>query len=84
MLKTKLALAASTMLFSGCLFLPQERALPDPSIPHKISRETTVNIWVRRPDGLLVEETVRADPGWYLVSPQVADPPQQPTTLGTK
>lgn len=63
---------------SGCSLLPQERLLPDETIPHRISEETDVQVWVRRPDGSLVEEWVRIDPGWWVASPQLVDPPPHP------
>ena len=73
-MKTALALIASVMLLPGCLFLPQERALPNPAIPHRIAETCTLPIWVRRPDHSLVKETVRVDPGWFVASPQVVEP----------
>ncbi len=68
------ALLASVLLLPGCLFLPQERALPNPAIPHQIAETSTLMIWIRRTDGSLVKEPVRVDPGWYVASPQIVEP----------
>lgn len=73
-MKTAPALIVSVLLLPGCLLLPQERALPNPAIPHQIAETSTLTIWVRRPDHSLVKETIRVDPGWYIASPQVVDP----------
>ena len=70
---TASGLLVSALLLPGCLFLPQERALPNPAIPHQIAESSTLTIWVRRPDNSLVKETVRVDPGWFVASPQVVE-----------
>lgn len=70
-MRTVLVLIASVTLCTGCL--PQERHLPDESIPHRIAREATVWIWVRRADGSLVQERVRAAEGWWLASSRVVE-----------
>lgn len=71
-LLTALGLLACALLLSSCL--PRTEALPDPSIPHRVADEAAVVVWVRRPDGLLVRETVRLLPGWWVASPQVVGP----------
>lgn len=73
-MKTALALLASVLLLPGCLFLPQERALPNPAIPHRVAETSTLTIWVRRPDNSLVKERIRVDPGWFIASPQIVEP----------
>jgi len=71
-MRTALALIAFALPLLGCL--PQERALPNPAIPHRVAERACLKIWVRRPDDSLVQETVRVEPGWYIASPQVVDP----------
>ena len=71
---TASGLLVSALLLQGCMFLPQERALPNPAIPHQIAESSTLTIWVRRTDNSLVKETVRVDPGWFVASPQVVEP----------
>lgn len=67
---TASALVVSAMLSTGCLGLSQERMLPDPRIPHQVAETTEAVVWVRRPDGSLVKETVRVQSGWWIASPQ--------------
>lgn len=69
MRKTALALLAFGMLSLGCV---HRTVLPDPSIPHRLAREAKVQVYVRAPDGTLIEQKVRILPGWYVVSPEVA------------
>jgi hypothetical protein len=71
---TASGLAVSALLLQGCLFLPKQRSLPNPAIPHQVAESSTLTIWVRRPDNSLVKETVRVDPGWFVASPQVVEP----------
>ena len=59
------------LLLTGCL--PTQVALPDPTIPHRVARETVVLVWVRRRDGKLVQEPVRVMPGWWVAGPQVVE-----------
>jgi hypothetical protein len=67
-----IALAGSMMLWlASCRAGPQ--VLPDPTIPHRIAKETTVTVWARDPDGTLRQVPVRALPGWWLASPQVVE-----------
>jgi len=68
---TALALLVCGLLSSGCA---RRHAIPDPSVPHRVARETTAVVWVRRHDGRLVEERVRVLPGWWLAAPQVVEP----------
>lgn len=70
MIKIASALIVCATLFAGC---QEVRALPDPSIPHRLSRPAEVWVWVRRADGSFVEQAARADAGWYLASPQILD-----------
>lgn len=71
MIRTLLMLIACAALSSGCV--PREATLPDHSIPHRVAQETTLVIWVRRPDGKFVEEEVKIEPGWWVASPWVVE-----------
>jgi hypothetical protein len=64
-------LAACAMLSSGCV--PRTQTLPDPAIPHRLAAPAEVEVWVRRPDGVLTRERIRAEVGWWLASPQVVE-----------
>jgi hypothetical protein len=72
-MKTILVLIVFAMLSSGCSFLPRSHAIPDPSIPHRVATETTVEIRVRLPNGTFVTERVRLLEGWWVASPQVVE-----------
>jgi len=78
-MRTLLALVASALLSTGCA---RTIALPNPSIPHRVARETTATIWVRLPNGQLTQAKVRVMPGWWLASPEVVEsyPPTGPAT----
>jgi hypothetical protein len=71
MMRTWLALVASLPLFVGCA--TKTIVLPNPSIPHRVAKETTATIWVRLPSGQLAKAKVRVMPGWWLASPEVVE-----------
>lgn len=75
MTRTIFALIASTMLCAGCAV--RTLTLPDPSIPHRVASEATVEIWVRGQDGTLTKQKVKIEEGWYLASPMVVDRPHR-------
>ncbi len=70
-----LALLVSGLL-SGASCLPRPVALPDPRVPHRVATETTVEVWVRRPDRTLVRARVRVLPGWWIAAPEVVEGPR--------
>lgn len=72
-MKTMLVLTVFAMLSSGCSFLPRRHAIPDPTIPHRVATETSVDVFVRLPDGTFVTERVRLLEGWWVSSPQVTE-----------
>lgn len=65
-----LVLIAFAPLFTGCV---KRAVLPDPSIPHRVAKETQVEVWCRLPDGKWAPCTVRLLEGWWLASPQVVE-----------
>jgi len=65
-----LPLMLSAVLLAGCK-LPSSQVIPDPSIPHKVSREVNVMVYTRGTDGSYVEQRVRMLPGWWIASPQL-------------
>lgn len=65
-----LVLLASVLLPSGCA---RRHAIPDPSIPHRVATEATVEVWVRNREGRMVRERVRILEGWWIASPQVVE-----------
>lgn len=71
-----LALVPLLLWLNGCFGLPRQSVLPDPNVGHRVAVETTVQVWVRRPDGQLVVQVVRLLPGWYIFSPTLIDPPK--------
>lgn len=77
MLKTARALLACMTLLlalSGCWMLPRTTTLPDPTVPHRVAAETSVQIEVRRPDGQLTTEEVRLLKGWWIAAPPIVEP----------
>lgn len=79
MLRTTIALAASTMLWStsaGCS--PRVQVIPDPSIPHQVAKEAEVEIWARRADGTMARQKVRLLEGWWIAGPPVVEPEPKP------
>lgn len=73
MRKTTRLLLLSAMLCSGGCLLPRQHVLPDQSVPHRLAKPETVWIWVRRPDGDLVQEKVRVEAGWWVAAPSVVE-----------
>lgn len=67
------------LLLGGCP--QQERAIPDPSIPHRLSRPVEAWQWVHKPDGTEQEQAVTIPEGYWFASPQIIEHPPQP--LGT-
>lgn len=65
-----LVLLASGMLSAGCA---KRVVIPDPSIPHPLSREATVWIWIELPNGKSVEQKVKVYPGYYVAGPLVVE-----------
>lgn len=69
------ALVGCTMLSLGCG--ASRLAIPDPTIPHQVARETEVEVYVRLPDGKMTRAKVRLLKGWWIAGPPVveAEPP---------
>ncbi len=65
-----IVLLAFVLLLSGC---GNERMIPDPTIPHRLSAPTKVLILVRRSDGKMVETEMEVPKGWWVASPQVVE-----------
>jgi hypothetical protein len=55
MRSTVMLLVASACLCAGC----KTALLPDPTVAHKLSRDETVEVWIRRPDGKLEKQKMR-------------------------
>lgn len=53
-----------------------ERALPDPNIPHQLSRPVVAHQWVGKPDGTKQEQAVTIPANWWIASPQVVEKPK--------
>lgn len=70
------ALLASAMLLT--VACAHSQAIPDPTVPHQVARETAVTVWVRQPDGKMVEQTVRLLKGWWIAGPPVVDSEPSP------
>jgi hypothetical protein len=47
-------------------------------VPHQVSRETQVTVWVRAPDGSMVQQQVRLLKGWWIAGPPVVEAPVTP------
>lgn len=70
MTKLALTLASCALLFNGCA---TRAVIPDPTVPHRVSQESTLTVWAQRPDGRWVETEIRVLPGWWIASPQVVE-----------
>ena len=70
MTRLALMLATCALLFSGCA---TRAVIPDPTVPHRVAKETTVMVWAQRPDGRWIETEIRLLPGWWVASPQVVE-----------
>lgn len=70
MTRTMLGLVAFVMLSFGC---GHPRAIPNPSVPHRLAKGTKGVIWVRLPDGSLTREKVEIPQGWWVASPIVVE-----------
>jgi hypothetical protein len=71
---TAFVLAGCTMLSTGCG--ASRLAIPDPTVPHQVAKETEVVIWVRLADGQMTRVPVRLLEGWWIAGPPVVDPGQ--------
>jgi hypothetical protein len=71
-MKTMLALIASVMLFAmpGC---GPDRALPNPSVPHRLAKPADAVIYVRTSSGDLQEQEVTIPDGWYIAAPALVE-----------
>jgi hypothetical protein len=58
-------------LLAGCDL--SRKVIPDSSIPHRVSEETTVKVWVRGPDGKLSQVEVRLLAGWWIASDRIVE-----------
>ena len=67
-----LALLGSALLSSACV--PRRLVIPDPTVPHQVAKETTVQVWVQAPDGKRVATPVRLLEGWWIAGPPVVEP----------
>ena len=63
-------LIASVLPLSGC-FAP--RVIPDPTIPHRLSRDTTAWEWRTMPDGTKAEAPVTIPAGWWVAGPMIIE-----------
>lgn len=70
-MRTSLAALVFATLCGGCV--PRQAVIPDPSIPHRLSQEAEVRIYVRKPDGSYSEAQVRALKGWWIAAPEVVE-----------
>jgi hypothetical protein len=68
---TSIVLLASAMLFTGAC--AHSQVIPDPTIPHQVSREAEVRVWARQPDGKMVEQKIRLLKGWWVAGPPVVE-----------
>ena len=66
------ALCAFAILSSGCF---ATRAIPDPNIPHRISRDVDVWEWRRLPDGSMTENFTRYPAGCWIAFPHLVEKP---------
>lgn len=71
---TRPVLMLCALLLPGCLGISRDQAIPDERIPHQASRDFDAYIWVRRPDGVLVEQWVEFRKGHWIAAPQVVEP----------
>jgi hypothetical protein len=72
-MRTALAVLASSLLCTAC---PRgAQVIPDPSVPHQVASETTVEVWARLPTGEMARTRIRLLEGWWVVAPEVADHP---------
>jgi hypothetical protein len=69
--------AVLLLTLPGCP--PQERALPDPRIPHRLAGDVDAKEWVRKPDGSFEQQPVRIPDGWWIAAPNIVEPPPSPT-----
>ena len=65
-----LVLLASGALSIGCV---KRVVIPDPSIPHPLSRDVKAWIWVDVPGGKAVEQKVQFRAGDYCAGPLVVE-----------
>lgn len=65
-----LVLLASGVLSAGCV---KRTVIPDPSIPHPLSRDAKLWIWVDVPGGKAVEQKVKFHAGDYCAGPLVVE-----------
>lgn len=72
MRRIMIGLSVSVML-SGCTLFPTPRAIPNPKVPHRVAEETTVQIYIRLPDGSFQVDSVRLLKGWWVASPEVVE-----------
>ena len=68
---TALVLLASALVSPGCS--RRQTVLPDEAVPHRLSQPAHLTVWVRRADGLLVEQSVSVPAGWWVASPRVVE-----------
>ena len=61
-------LVAFAFLSTGC-----KTVLPSPSEAHRLSQPLKAKVYVRLPDGTLVEEIVRFNPGDYCATAAAVD-----------
>jgi hypothetical protein len=57
------------MLSSACA--TTSKVIPDPSIPHEVSKEAEIEVWCGTPDRHLKKCKVRLLDGWWVASPAV-------------
>ena len=58
-------------LLAGCDL--NRKVIPDSSIPHRVSEETTVKIWARGSDGKMSSNEVRLLAGWWIASDRIVE-----------
>lgn len=63
-------------ILPSCALVRDNPALPDQTIPHRLSRPVNAMIWVRSPAGDFIEQTATLPAGWWIAAPQVVEKPR--------
>jgi hypothetical protein len=61
------------LVFMTLCCAPKVMVIPDPNVPHQVAKETTVEVWMRLPDGRLASQEVRLLKGWWIAGPPVVE-----------
>ncbi len=80
-LKMTMCLLASALLSTGCSLLPQREVLADPLLPHQLSRDVSIPLLLRQPDGVsFVEGYVLMPKGSWVATEEAVRHPQDIAT----